>query len=401
MKINRTLLKIAILFVAINDAGTGATNAAVPLIMKAMPTVAPSLIQLIVTLPALFMALVPVLYAKAVEKMKKRTLLWMGGISFVVGGVAPAFVLNNIWVVLLFRALLGAGCGVLAPMGVDLVVDFFEGKERATMLGFVSGFVGLSGMVFSQLGGYLAGIQWNYVYYTYLVAVLFLAVPVIFLPEPDRQAKIAADTSAHVNTKLNLGVFVISLGFFIFEFAWYIMPTNVAIVVMTQGISPAEIGGLFSAMSIACLIIALTYGPLVRILKTTVLLPVSFLLNGAGSLIIYYGHSMVLFTIGIVLMGFALGLAIPTFMGKVTSLVSYSASAKAIAVAYFFMGMGGFFQPLICNLFGASGIGRPVFFGGGVISLIMIVLIIIADKAFPAATAQELPQAKAVASPAK
>ena len=176
MKVNRTLIKIGILCVALNGSGTGATTPALGSIAAGMPLVAPALIQLIATFPTLFQAISSLIYGKSIEFMKKKTWLYIGSVTFIVGGVAPAFFHTNIWVILFFRAVLGFGCGILIPMATDLCIDFFEDKERHSMIGYVSAFISLSGVIFQMLGGYLASIRWDYSFYAYLISVIFLLI---------------------------------------------------------------------------------------------------------------------------------------------------------------------------------------------------------------------------------
>lgn len=380
MKINRTLLKLAILSIAMQDCGTGATTPALGSIMAALPNVAPSLVQMIATVPALFIALTPPVYAKCVEFMRKRTLLYIAAVLFIVGGVAPAFIHPNIWVILAFRVLIGIGNGIVLPMATDLVVDFFEGQERNSMMGYVSAVTGISGIVFQLLGGYLAGISWNYTFYTYLVSILFFLIAIIFLPEPDRQAKLAQEGS-EVKAKLPGSVYLIVAIFGFFFLFWYILPTNGAIVMLGEGMAnPGQIGLAFAFVTVGSFVCSMIFGQVFKVLKFA-LLPIAYIFGAIGLYICYTSQTLLMFTVGIFILGMGMGTVVPTTMTKLSGLVPYSAASKVIALGFLGNGMGGFIQPMVFNLFSVPG--RTPFLIGAVGMVVFAVLIHFVSKATP------------------
>lgn len=380
-KTNRTLLKIGIIFVALNDSGTGATTPALGSIAAGLPLVAPWLIQMIATVPALFQALLPPIYGASVGTVRKKTWLIIAGICFVVGGAAPAFFHDSIWVILFFRAILGIGCGVLVPMATDLCVDFFEGNEQRTMIGFTSAFVGASGVIFQMLGGYLAGIRWDYTFYAYLISIVFLGIAIVLLPEPDREAKLKADVKSNVSTKLNLGTYLYALTILLFFFFWYTPITNVAMVIMSEKIAePAAIGGVFSFMTGGAFVTALIFGQLFKKLRYAIL-PIAYAFGAIGLYLLYTGHTLTILTVGMVLLGFSLGFVVPCTMSKLTALVPYSAASKAISLGFFGVGFGGFIQPMAFGLF--MGVGRGQILVGCIGMTVLTVVLIILEKAFP------------------
>ncbi len=379
MKINRTVLKMAILSVAMQDCGIGATTPALGSIAEAFPAVAPGLVQMIATIPALFLALTPPIYAKCLEFLKKKTILYIAAALFIIGGWSPGFIHPNIWVILFFRALIGIATGICIPMSTDLVIDFFEDEERLSMMGYVSATVGISGIMFQLLGGYLAGIRWNYAFYAYLVSILFFIFSFIFLPEPDRQAKIATQEGAgNVRAKLPGSVYMITLIFGFFYLLWYALPSNGAIVLLGEKIAvPAQIGLAFAFLTVGSFVSSILFKWLFKAFKF-LLLPISFAIGAVGFYICFISHTFYMFTLGITLLGFAMGIIVPATMTKLSELVPYSAAAKAIAIGYLGMGVGGFLQPLVFNLFTEPG--RAPFLIGTVGMLVFTVVMYCVDK---------------------
>jgi MFS family permease len=394
MKVNRTLIKIGIVCIALNDSATGATNSALASIAAAMPLVAPALIQMIATLPTLFQAFMPLIYGKSVDFMKKKTWLYIGGAAFIIGGVAPAFFNSSIYIILFFRAVLGIGVGILLPMATDLCIDFFEGKERSTMLGYVSAFTSLSGVVFSMLGGFFANIRWEYTFFAYLASVIFLGISFFLLPEPDRSVKLKADAEAKVNTKLTLGTYIHAVFFGFFFMLWMIAPTNTAMVLVVENIAgPAQIGTAFAIQTVFAFVFAVIFGRLFKAIRFA-LLPISYLLGAAGLYVCSIAQTFPLFVLGLSLLGVAIGLVNPATMSKLTHLVPYTAASKAISMGYCLFALGAFFQPILFNLITVPG--RSPFFLGSIGMLIFAVLVLIGDRAFPTPVSSSSPQSDVI-----
>ncbi len=385
MKINRTLLKVAILAVAMQNGGMGAITPALGAIIAAFPTVAPSLVMMVATIPALLLAIIPPIYAKATEFMRKKSILYSAAILFLVGGVGPAFFHTNIYVILGFRVLLGIANGIVIPMTTDLCVDFFEDQERNDMMGYVSSITGVSGVVFQMLGGYLAGLNWYYGFYAYLISAVFFLFAIIYLPESDKKEKLASEGS-NVKAKVPGSIYVISAAFGFFFLFMYIIITNAAIVIMGEKLgTTAEIGLAFSCLTLASFITSAAFGQLFKRLKYSIL-PISYIFGALGLYLCYIGTTFWTFTLGIAVFGLGLGAVVPAVMTKITGLVPYELGTKVIGIAFLGMGLGGFIQPMLFAVIldmVHQGLGRFPFIIGTIGMLVFTVVIFLVDRATP------------------
>lgn len=112
-----------------------------------------------------------------------------------------------------------------------------------------------------MLGGYLAGINWTYCFYSYLVAVVFFLFAIIYLPEPDKQQKLATEDSNVKTKKVPGSVYLISLVFAFFFLFMYIIITNAAIVIMGEKLgTPGQIGIAFSFLTLTSFITSAALG---------------------------------------------------------------------------------------------------------------------------------------------
>ena len=93
----------------------------------------PLLIQLIVSLPALFIILTNLVFPWLCRLMKTRTLALTGLALYVLSG-AGAFFVDNIWLLLVFRALMGVSVGMIMPLSTGLLAYYFPPEEQAGLV---------------------------------------------------------------------------------------------------------------------------------------------------------------------------------------------------------------------------------------------------------------------------
>lgn len=381
---SKTVIKIAILCICLTDCANGAITAGLETIAQAWPDVSTTMIQNIGSFAALAIGLSPVvLYVPLAAKLRKRAVMWIGIICFLVGGIGPAFVTTHFAMILLFRVILGCGLGILTPLGMDLCCAFFEGNERGTMLGLTSTMTGISGVIFQTLGGIFAGVGWNWIFYTYIAGAIFFAVAVIFLPEPPKQEEFfdkkdeKLDTAKEAFPKLGwvYGVLYLLLGC-----GFYTACSNVAMVGIGEGyLTPVNVSMCFNGMTLMCVITGILFGPVLKRIGYWIL-PIALVLGGCGLFILSAVHSYGLTIAGLALVGCLLGLGVSGGVSKVTTIAPDSRSALASAVPIACWNLGQFFQPTVTNAI--VGPGRPSMVLGGCVVMVIAIIFFILEGAF-------------------
>lgn len=95
------------------------------------------------------------------KKVKYRTLALTGCIIFTVSGTLPAIVGGSFAFILVTRALVGIGLGLMAPLGNALIIGLYEGQKQAAYLGYGTLLMNGGGIVLQMLGGALADVGWK------------------------------------------------------------------------------------------------------------------------------------------------------------------------------------------------------------------------------------------------
>ncbi len=142
----------------------------------------PSLmVQLIVSLPALFIIVTNLCFPALCRLMRSRTLAVAGLCLYVAAG-AGAFFVDQIGLLLFFRALLGISVGMIMPLSTGLLAYYFPPEEQARLMGLSAFMNQMGGVVATFISGFLAGISWNYAFLVYLMGLLALVLVLLFLP---------------------------------------------------------------------------------------------------------------------------------------------------------------------------------------------------------------------------
>lgn len=145
--------------------------------------------------PGLTMALLAPFAGLLVDRFGRRPLLLLCTALYGVFGAAPLF-LNDIDHIYASRLLLGVSeAGILTVVNT-LIGDYWDDKGRKNWL-FLQGLLGpfLAGIV-ALIVGYATQVQWNGVFYVYLVAFPIWAAMFVWLFEPKRRSE---QESAHEN----------------------------------------------------------------------------------------------------------------------------------------------------------------------------------------------------------
>ena len=141
--------------------------------------------RLVLTLPAVFIALFSPAAGFLVDRFGRKPLLLASLALFSVAG-ASGLVLDTLPGLLAGRAVLGIAVGGIMTATTALVGDFFQGPARDRYMGLQQAFVGIGGTIFLTGGGFLAEIHWRGPFLIYTAAILLLPAALAFLPGPRR-----------------------------------------------------------------------------------------------------------------------------------------------------------------------------------------------------------------------
>lgn len=97
----------------------------------------PMFIQMIISIPALFIVITSFCFPALCRIFRSRTLVLTGLLFYTAGGVA-AGVCGSIALLLITRALVGIGVGIIMPLSTGLLSFYFSPQRQEALMGYSS-----------------------------------------------------------------------------------------------------------------------------------------------------------------------------------------------------------------------------------------------------------------------
>ena len=155
-------------------AGAGAVTPALAAFGEAFPDADPVTISLIQSLPSLTTILGTLLVgAVAGKKIPFKITGIIALVVYLVFGCLPAFWNDSLTSILIARACVGFGMGMVSPLGAAVFLRLVDNKdERSKYLGRGGAMQQAGCVVLTLLGGFLCGIDWKLTFLAYGLAAV-------------------------------------------------------------------------------------------------------------------------------------------------------------------------------------------------------------------------------------
>lgn len=313
-------------------------------IQEHYPDVDISMIQMLVTVPALLSMAVSIASGWLVLKIDKKKLLVFAGLTAGVTGFVP-FLADSFSLLFVSRAVYGIALGLAMTLNGAVVAEFFEGDERVTVMGIQAASVGAGMVVVTTLGGMLGAGGFKNAYFVNAIGFIAMILIGICLPQTG-----VAKAEKTEKIQLNKEVYVIS-GFGMLELLFLItFSTNIAMHISGDLAGSTTVSGnLTGVFSAAQIFMGLALGFLTKITKKYTITAAMLCFAAGGIFLILFPSNLVMLMAGAVLCGFSQGMFIPTAMVEVSNAVSAASTAMACACLSCAMCLGQSISPAVLN----------------------------------------------------
>ncbi len=342
------MLKPAILSLSFLSVLSGAAvSPALAEIQIAFPGTSDLAIQMILTLPPLLVIPVSLLTGRLTLRFRQRQLLAVGLILYIIGGLGGSLV-NSFPMLLVTRALLGIGNGIVAPLSLSLIADFYQGQERASTMGLSSAMATLSGIIMPLISGWLAVFNWRLAFAAYLISLPVALLVAFYLPEPP-----ANGNTRYSSQKLPRAVYGLGVLTFLLMVVFYLLPTRAALFLQETDIgNSAQSGLVIAAMNLSAFLIGLRFGSIRSRLKHfTHLLGLLALASGLGLMVM--AQNLVLVIVAMFIAGLGVGTLMPTIFVETSNRVPAKLNAPALGIINSSLYLGQFASPLVFSALAA------------------------------------------------
>ncbi len=350
-------LRAALLVAASLTVMSGATIAPGLPAMRAHFEGAPGadlMVRLVLTMPALFIALCAPFAGLLIERAGRLRVLVAGALLYAAAGTAGLWV-ETLPALLASRALLGLSVAAVMTTATTLVGDYFAGPERARFLGMQSAFMGLGGLVFVTGGGLAAEIGWRAPFAIYLaaLAVPFLARAYLFEPAAGapRRAGAAPDpVPPQVRAVLGAG--------FVSMLAFYLVPVQLPFLLARDlGLpDPWMAGAALGGATLTSSLTSLNYARVAAGRPFGAVVGASWALMAAAFAVLWAAGGFGAVMVAMVLLGMGLGVVFPALTTTMLALVPESRRGRMAGMLTASVFLGQFASPLISQPLAAIGL---------------------------------------------
>lgn len=365
------MLKPTIISISMATVMAGAAiSPAMGLIAKAFPDANPTLVKLVLTAPSLMIIPFSFLSSYLTTKFTKRAIIMFGLGVYLLGGIGPQFV-PSIELLLALRLILGAGVGLIMPLSMSLINDYFMGKERTQMMGFNSAFSNFGGIVTMLLAGWLATFGWRVPFNVYFLGLIIFVLIFFFLPKGEVQKP------AHHEKKSRVPLAVIGYAAAMggIMLAYYSIATNIAVYLEQNSLGGSTLAGtVVSFTTVGGMITSLLLVHIEVALKKFVI-PVMLFGMGLAFFILSFTNSIPLVILSVCLVGFGQGSLFPIITLKALDRVPMHQADQAVALTSSFTFLGQFLSPLVLDGIGKVANSPSIRFQYGILSIAIAIVV--------------------------
>ena len=387
--VNKQMLKITILVVMFVQMATNGLSPAISEIAAAFPGAADSTVQLLMSIPGIFVVVLSFVSAGLTARFPKKFLIGLGLACVTLVGVFGTLFHGSLQILFVWSCLMGLGMGLVISLAASLITDFYEGKEAENLMGLQTSAGNIGGMIMTAIGGMLTAVAWNLDYCVYFIAVPGLILLLLFVPGGKSAVSSAPEKGDIPEAEKGDGqailkkkkVWVYVIFCFMVLFLFNAGPTNLAMYVSEFEIGSTVISGWAATVFLlGGTLMGIAFGTISRKVGVCTI-PIGFLCVAVGFGILISSTSIVCLFAGSLIAGMSISLVSSQALLQLSSYAE-TPQESALAAALVFAGsnVGTFLTPQITNLaklFSGSDSTYYRFLLALVFALIMVVITLI------------------------
>lgn len=328
------------------------------------------------TLPGIF--LTPILGVLA-DLLGRKTVLVPSLFLFAIAGFMCSQA-DTFGELVFLRFIQGIGGASLGSLNATLIGDIFSGSERTTAIGYNASILSIGTAAYPLIGGSLGMIGWNFPFYFPLMAIPLGLTVTFFLKNPlvkaeDTLLAHLRGTLFSMSNKRVLGLFLLNVLTFMILYGSYLTYFPIKLE-ESFGSKSFFIGLVLSSSSVTTAITAAQLGKITRRWDHEKLLVFTFSMYAVSLILIpLMPHALLMF-IPAMLFGFAQGINIPNIQTMLINLAPIQHRGAFMSINGMVLRIGQTLGPMFAGLFYIIGGIKFAFFGGALLSVMMILVVV-------------------------
>lgn len=342
-------------------------------ISEAFPDASSYMVSLVITLPALSVALTGFGVGYLADRFGKAKVFFISLAIFTLAGVS-GYLTDSFELMLAGRFILGIGITGISLTTTALIGEYWSGMDRAKVIGYQSAAIGVGTLFLETAGGALADIGWQEPFLVYLIGIPIILLGLASIREPRKEA--VRNETIQVETIANRGrkIMFCYLVVFLEMFLMFSLPTNFSYYISEIGGNLTMCGLLLGVMGVAQAVFSLIYTRRSNKLSDNMAYAFSFLMMGIGLAILFIPN-MVATMVSMVIVGFSLGLLMPTVIGQLSRYAQAHTSGKVMGGYSVSLNLSMFISGLaVTSLVGFTSSYQRTYLILGIVSIVACVL---------------------------
>nr|WP_180204842.1 MFS transporter [Pseudomonas sp. SbOxS1]NYU04839.1 MFS transporter [Pseudomonas sp. SbOxS1] len=305
------------------------------------------LVPVVLTLPALMIALLAPFAGLIADRLGRKPLLLASMSLYVLCGVLPLW-LDSLPAIVLSRAGIGLAEAGIMTCCTTLMGDYYSGARRERLFALQMVATSLSAAVFIALGGFLGQNDWRTPFALYAVGLVFLPLMAWKLWEPQAGAQPGPTThpmpAGQFPWRALTPLYVLSL---LAGLSLFIVPVQAGYLLNLLHVdAPQQIGMTMGANQLGVLVGALSFR-LFSAMRGQHMLLIAYVLAGSGGLLMADALSHVQVVVAVTINGLGIGLMLPTLITWIMSQVNFHQRGRAAGCFTAAIFAGEFSSPLV------------------------------------------------------
>ncbi len=310
-------------------------------------------VPMILTVPALCVAIFSPLAGMLGDAFGRRKLLLWSFVAYAALGVMPVF-LTDLTAIIASRIGVGISEAMIMVLSTTLIGDYFKGAARDKWLAAQTAVASLSALVFFNLGGQLGQFGWRAPFWVYLSALVMLALVMAFTWEPKGEStqprepeKTSSSWQGFPWARMAAIIGITIYGSVLFYTVQIQAPNGLTALGWSD---PAKTGFWTSVASIGVVLGTYVFSRVVQ-WPVKQLLLCEFALLASGFAIMGSAASPTQFLIGCFINQLGAGLLLPTLLVWAMSILPFAIRSRGAGMWTGAFTFGQFLSPIVVTLF--------------------------------------------------
>ena len=370
--------KIALLSLSLILTSAYSVSIVLPSLLQHFSEYTTAQVEMLISAPSFAITVMIVLNAWLSRYMKDRPMIVGGLLLLSVSGMVPVFV-QEYPVVLASRIFLGIGIGLINAKAISIFSEYYEGREKAALLGYRGSAEVLGSAVMTLVAGKLVLIRWNLAFWVYALGFVIVLLYLVWVPGSMETGQSAGSQSAGAE-KESLEAEADEK-----RECWKKDCSNslrVPMLILEKKLgTESEASIILTLMMLMGIAAGVYFGKLTMWWKEK--LPgVGCLMLGAGMLLTAYAGSLPLIGIGISIVGFFYTVLVTYSFHQISEQIPQSSINTATSIVLVGCNLGAACSPFVLKWIGrfSEGVSVPFVGYAGMMGVLGIVLIVVAGR---------------------